>query len=68
MTWTFCNLHISHKHLINNYGDKQHIQNDIDKLIKWSEKWQMLFNFGKYKCLPTRHGNVDVDYKTGYTF
>ena len=31
-------------------GDKQHLQDDIDKLVKWSEKWQMLFNFGKCKC------------------
>ena len=22
-------------------GDKQQLQDDIDKLIKWSEKWQM---------------------------
>ena len=28
-------------------GDKHKIQDDIDKLVKWSEKWQMLFNFGK---------------------
>ena len=33
--------------------DKQNLQDDIDKL-KWSEKWQMLFNFGKCKCLHTR--------------
>ena len=32
-------------------GDKQKLQDDIDKLVKWSEKWQMLFNFGKCKCL-----------------
>ena len=25
-------------------GDKQRLQDDIDKLVKWSEKWQMLFN------------------------
>ena len=36
---------------INTDGDKQHIPNDLDKLVKWSEKWQMLFNLGKYKCL-----------------
>ena len=30
-------------------GDKQNLQDDIDKLVKWSEKWQMLFNFGKCK-------------------
>ena len=22
-------------------GDKQHLQNDLDRLVKWSEKWQM---------------------------
>ena len=28
-------------------GDKQKLQDYIDKLVKWSEKWQMLFTFGK---------------------
>ena len=28
---------------------------DLDILVKWSEKWQMLFNFGKCKCLHTGH-------------
>ena len=28
-------------------GDKQQLQDAIDKLIKWSEKWQMLFNCQK---------------------
>ena len=37
-------------------GDKQNLQDDIDKLVKWSEKWQMLFNFGKCKCLHTGPG------------
>ena len=40
---------------VNNDGDKQHLQNNLDKLVKWSEKWQMLFNFGKCKCLHTGH-------------
>ena len=35
-------------------GDKQNLQDDIDKLVKWSEKRQMLINFGKCKCLHTR--------------
>ena len=35
-------------------GDKQNLQDDIDKLVKWSEKWQIFFfNFGKCKCLHT---------------
>ena len=27
----------------------------------------MLFNFGKCKCPYTGHGNLDVNYKMGYT-
>ena len=46
-------------------GDKQHLQNDLDRLVKWSEKWQMLLNFGKCKCLHTGHGNLNVNYKMG---
>ena len=48
---------------VKNYGDKQHLQKDLDKLVKW----QMLFNFGKYKCLHTGHGNLDINYKMGDT-
>ena len=48
--------------MVNNDGDKQHLQNDIDKFVKWSEKWQMLLNFGKCKFLHTGHGNLDVNY------
>ena len=52
---------------VNTDGDKQHLQNDLDRLVKWSEKWQMLFNFGKCKCLHTGHGNLDINYKMGDT-
>ena len=52
---------------VNNDGDKQHLQNDIDKLVKQSEKWQMLLNFGNCKCPHTGHGNLDVNYKMGDT-
>ena len=44
----------------NNDCDK-HLQNDLHKLVKWSEKWQMFFSFGKCKCLHTLHRNVDVN-------
>ena len=49
---------------VNTDGDKQHLQNNLDRLMKWSEKWQML-NFGK--CKHTGHGNLDVNYKIGDT-
>ena len=29
---------------VSNDGDKQHLQNDLDILVKWSEKLQKLFN------------------------
>ena len=48
-------------------GDKQQLQDDIDKLIKWSEKWQMLFNFHKCKCLHAGRGNTGVNYEMGGT-
>ena len=48
-------------------GDKKHLQNDLHTLDKWSEKWQMMLNFGKCKCLHTGHGNLDVNYKMGDT-
>ena len=35
----------------NTDGDKQHLHKDLDRLVNWSEKLQMLFNFGKCKCL-----------------
>ena len=40
---------------------------NLNILVKWSEKWQMLLNFGKCKCLHTGHGNLDVNYKMGDT-
>ena len=48
-------------------GDKHNLQDDIDKLVKWSEKWQMLFNFGKCKCLHTGPGNTGMNYEMGGT-
>ena len=51
---------------VNTDGDKQHLQDDLDRLVKWSEKWQMLFYFRKCKCQHTGHGNLDVNYKMGH--
>ena len=47
---------------ITNDTDKQNLQDDVDKLVKWSEKWQLLFN---YKCIQIGHGNMDEEYKMG---
>ena len=37
----------------------------LDKLVKWSEKLQMLFTFGNCKCIHIVHGNMDEEYKMG---
>ena len=37
-------------------GDYEHLQDDLDKLIKWSEKWQMLFNFGNLNVFTQAMG------------
>ena len=50
---------------VTNDTDKQSLQDDLDKLVKWSEKLQMLFNFGKCKCIHIGHGNMDEEYKMG---
>ena len=52
---------------VTNDTDKQSLQDDLDKLVKWSEKWQMLLNFGKCKCIHTGLGNMDEEYKMGDT-
>ena len=41
-------------------GDKQKLQDDIDELVRWSEKWQML-------CLRTGPGNTGMNYEMGGT-
>ena len=48
-------------------GDKHNLQYDIDKLVKWSQKWQMLFDLGKCKCLHIGPGNTSMNYEMGGT-
>ena len=36
---------------VTNDTDKQRLQDDLDKLVKWSEIWQMLLHFWKCKCI-----------------
>ena len=48
-------------------GDQQNLQDDIYTLVKWSEKRQMLLNFGKCKCLHTWSGNAGINYEMGGT-
>ena len=50
---------------VTNLTDKKNVQDDLDKLVKWSEKWQMLLNLGKCKYIYIGHGNMDEEYKMG---
>ena len=31
------------------YDNTENWQGDIDKLVKWSEKWQMIFNLSEFR-------------------
>ena len=42
--------------------DKESLQDDLTKLVKWSEQWHMLFNFGRCKCIHIGHGNMSKEY------
>ena len=48
-------------------ADRQELQDVLNKLSEWSENCQMMFSFGKCKCLHTRHGNEDEQYTIGGT-
>ena len=49
-------------------GDKIFYKMTLIKLlVRWSEKWQMLFNFGKCKCVHTGPGNTGMNYEMGGT-
>ena len=48
-------------------GNKQQLQDDIHKLVRWSEKWQMLFNVGKCKCFHTGPGSTGMNCEMGGT-
>ena len=41
------------------------LQQDIDKLLKWSEMWQMPFNISKCKCLHTGRSIPNHVYSMG---
>ena len=53
---------------VNNDGNKQHLQNDLDKLLTWSEngRWySILGNVNAYMQVSYR--NLDVNYEMGDT-
>ena len=41
------------------------LQSDLDKLHRWSEDWQMMFNAQKCKCLHIGFKNTYANYSIG---
>ena len=42
--------------------DRHQLQVDLNKLVKWAEKWQMLFNKDKCKCRHMGQANAKKNY------
>ena len=53
----------NYSNVLHHDTDKHSLQDDLGKLVKWSEKWQMLLNFEKCKCIHIGYGNMDEEYK-----
>ncbi len=50
---------------IASHDDRQILQEDIDKLWEWSEKWQLPFNADKCKIIHYGKNNPRYEYKIG---
>ena len=49
---------------INTAEDHINLQRGLDKLVRWSEEWQMVFNVGKCKVMHFGRSNPSNDYTT----
>ena len=49
--------------IANSHADQLDIQEDLDKLAQWSEKWLMKFNPSKCKVMHIGRNNIKYDYK-----
>lgn len=45
--------------------DCQKIQNDIDRMVEWSKRWQLRFHPDKCKILKIGDGHVEYDFQLG---
>ena len=61
---TFLNSRMTHKifRRVKSQEDRHQLQVDLNKLVKWAEKWQMLFNKDKCKCLHIGQANAKKNY------
>jgi len=47
---------------INTAEDHINLQRDLDKLVRWSEEWQIVFNVGKCKVMHFGRSNPSNNY------
>ena len=47
---------------VNNAEDIRMLQEDLNRLHDWSEKWEMQFNVNKCSIMSVGKGNCQVDY------
>ena len=45
--------------------DTKTLRQDLHSMYKWSQDWQLLFNFTKCKCLHIGYNNPNYDYFMG---
>ena len=45
--------------------DRDLLQNDLDQLMQWSDRWQMPFNTLKCKIMHLGRSNKDFQYSMG---
>ena len=54
-------------HAILTPEDREKLQQDLDHLLQWSQKWQLGFNEAKCKVLHLGSSNKGLDYQMGTT-
>ena len=54
-------------HAIRTPEDREKLQQDLDHLMEWSQKWQLGFNEAKCKVLHLGSSNKGLDYQMGTT-
>ena len=47
---------------VDNENDRDHLQNDINNITRWSEEWKMSFNYDKCKILHVGKNNSCHEY------
>ena len=43
--------------------DCETLQQDLNKIVNWTNQWQMLFNISKCKVMHIGHNNINFNYE-----